>query len=121
MIFKVAFLLFFVPKRSFGSFTFNDGKYFEDFFHGLDGSAWRRDFGARHCGGSQIPGGCVWTQKENLHYVQHDALHSEPWKSSELRISVRNDCEDDHCCHSDSHCTSYTSGQITSKDLYGYG
>ena len=97
-----------------------DGSNFEDHFKRYESSHWRRDFGTRHCGSSQQHGGCMWASKENLKYVVHDETDA-PWASSELKISMRNDCDRDQCCRSDGQCTSYSSGQLTSKQEYAYG
>jgi len=94
--------------------VFNDDYDFQDFFNNFDASKWRKDFGNRHCG-NQSPVGCVWTKRENLEY------ESDVLTPGGLRISLRNDCEEDYCCVSETQCTSYTSGQLTSRNLYGYG
>jgi len=113
---KILFFLLVSYSSSYADFT-----SFEDLFTKFDATSWRKDHGTRHCGTAQILGGCVLNQEENLHYVQHDFIKSQPWKSDELQVSIRNNCKGDHCCDSEGECTAYTSGQITSNRLYRYG
>jgi len=118
---KIIFLFLFISDCSFGVSILNNGNKFEDLFSEFDQSRWWKDFGTRHCGKTLTPGGCVWNKKENLRYVHHDSRTSRYWKSNELRISLKNDCEEKYCCPSPVECTSYTSGQISSKKAFGYG
>jgi len=98
-----------------------DGINFKDTFNKWEQTHWQYDLqGFKHCGIEN--GNCFLTTRENLQYfVNIPKENQQSFETNELTISMRNDCEDEFCCQDDRHCTTYTSGQITSEKLYGYG
>jgi len=117
---KSCFLFFIFWNLTKGYWNPN-GVDFEDYFKRHESLKWVQDHGLRHCGGS---GGCVYASDENLKYLSHQPIGNLPVASNEMQITMRSDCRGDHCCRNDIdfyQCTSYTSGHITSKQLYGYG
>ena len=114
-----------ISEYVFGaSFMDATGRSFEDSFKRFEPSKWRTDIGTKHCGSSSI-GGCIWTSRDNVRYISGPPVKERPWESSEMTISMRNDCHEEYCCRENSgrssYCTDYTSGQMTSTDSYGYG
>jgi len=93
-----------------------EGSDFVDFFEQYQSDHWKKDMKWRHCNSVH----CTLATEDNLQYISHKPLQSK-MKSNELLITMRNDCIEDFCCKDETHCTSYTSGHITSQHSYGYG
>jgi len=95
----------------------SEGGNFQDSFKHLERSFWRLDQGTRHCNGIN----CIYSTPQNLRIVSN-AEQENPLRKDELLITMRNDCEEQkYCCRDASECTSYTSGQISSNQMFGYG
>jgi len=94
-----------------------DGVNFEDQFNSFKENQWKKDESWRHCG----VGSCMFASEDNVQFINHQSADN-PIERNELRISMRNDCSSkEDCCKDARHCTSYTSGQITSQREYSYG
>merc|ERR1719354_142570 len=63
----------------------------------------------------------MFASNDNLHYMSNPPVQGKPQKTNELMITMRNDCDEKHCCENDHTCTDYTSGQLTSTGVYGHG
>jgi len=114
-MFCITIFLFIIALCDAGTETL--GLNFEDSFALFKPEQWNIDHGARHCAHGL---GCMYATDDNLHFVQSPS-EREPKKKNELMITMRNDCDEKHCCENEHHCTSYTSGQLTSQDVYSYG
>jgi len=97
---------------------YESNQNFEDDFHDFDSDRWRMDNDHRHCGNGI---GCMFASNDNLHYMSNPPVQGKPQKTNELMITMRNDCDEKHCCENDHTCTDYTSGQLTSTGVYGHG
>jgi len=84
------------------------GVPFEDTFDNFEKKRWLQDEGNRHCWRKR---GCMWASRQNLQYDS----------SNMLTITMRNDCNESHCCKDSKKCTLYSSGQLTSRKYYSYG
>merc|ERR1719354_347376 len=63
----------------------------------------------------------MFASNDNMHYLSNPPVDGTPQQTNELMITMRNDCDEKHCCENDHTCTDYTSGQLTSTGVYGHG
>ena len=64
---------------------------------------------------------CVYLSKENVDITSRKVIEGRDYFGfNKLYIHFRNDCNGPHCCK-DNLCTHYSSGNVLSKDIYGYG
>lgn len=115
-MFCLAFFLFFASLCNAGT-SETLGMNFEDSFALFQPEQWNIDHGPRHCAHGL---GCMYATDDNLKFME-SPTESQPKKKNELMITMRNDCDEERCCENEHHCTSYTSGQLTSQDVYSYG
>jgi len=97
---------------------YESNQNFEDDFHDFNPDRWRIDNDHRHCGNGI---GCMFASNDNMHYLSNPPVDGTPQQTNELMITMRNDCDEKHCCENDHTCTDYTSGQLTSTGVYGHG
>ena len=88
------------------------GSTFHDNFFRFNSDLWEADDQYLLC----VSTHCVYLNESNLHFQYVDKLFVHTY----LQIQMKNDCQGHKCCVGEM-CTTYTSGQITSRHSYGYG
>jgi len=91
---------------------------FADSFETYDGDFWELKDGSMHCSEDE----CALALKENVQYAMTPAIAGVTSVGYELRLLLKDNCQRTTmpCCRNEK-CYIFTTGIISSKNVYGYG